>query len=198
MSFSFLSKNTKIFFLYFLSKLYTLSTKKKSSEKREDEDSGKKARGQRGRGRGNIWEERKEGGMEEKSTQTLRLLPRESEGSPGLLSGSDTYSTQFLKSNCRYFSGGPVVKNLPASAGDGGSIPGPGRSRVLWGSWARVPQLLSPQSRTREPQPEKAHTKTQHSQNQEWFTGSFQVGEKWSSLVIKTWLCLPSIVTGLF
>ena len=72
--------------------------------------------------------------MEEKSTQTLRLLPRESEGSQGLLSDSDTYSTPFLKSNCRWFSGGPVVKNLPARAGDAGSIPCPGRSHLLWGS----------------------------------------------------------------
>ena len=72
--------------------------------------------------------------MEEKSTQTLRLLPRESEGSPGLLSDSDTYLMQFLKSNCRCFSSGSVVKNLPASAGDAGSIPGPGRSHLLWGS----------------------------------------------------------------
>lgn len=28
------------------------------------------------------------------------------------------------------FSGGPVLKNLPAIAGDMGSIPGPGRSHV--------------------------------------------------------------------
>ena len=30
------------------------------------------------------------------------------------------------------FPGGPVVKNLPASAGDMGSSPGPGRSHMLW------------------------------------------------------------------
>ena len=30
--------------------------------------------------------------------------------------------------NFTSFSGGSVVKNLPASAGDAGSIPGPGRS----------------------------------------------------------------------
>ena len=43
----------------------------------------------------------------------------------------------FLK--CRKdegFSGGSVVQNLPASVGDTGAIPGPGRSRG--------PQLLSP------------------------------------------------------
>ena len=34
----------------------------------------------------------------------------------------------------REFPGGPVVKNPPASAEDTGSIPGPGRSHVLWGN----------------------------------------------------------------
>ena len=32
------------------------------------------------------------------------------------------------------FPGGPVVKNLPANAGDMGSIPGPGRSHRPWGN----------------------------------------------------------------
>lgn len=27
---------------------------------------------------------------------------------------------------------GPVVNNLPSNAGDAGSLPGPGRSHVLW------------------------------------------------------------------
>ena len=30
------------------------------------------------------------------------------------------------------FPGGAVVKNLPANAGDAGSIPGPGRSHMPW------------------------------------------------------------------
>ena len=30
------------------------------------------------------------------------------------------------------FPGGAVVKNPPANAGDTGSIPGPGRSHMLW------------------------------------------------------------------
>ena len=38
-----------------------------------------------------------------------------------------------LLTNNRNFSGGPVVKNPPAIAGDTGSIPGPERFRVLWG-----------------------------------------------------------------
>ena len=32
------------------------------------------------------------------------------------------------------FYSGPVVKTLPASAGNTGSIPGPGRSHLLWGN----------------------------------------------------------------
>ena len=32
------------------------------------------------------------------------------------------------------FPGGPVVKNLPANAGDMGSIPGPGRLHMLRGN----------------------------------------------------------------
>ena len=44
------------------------------------------------------------------------------------------------------FPGGPVVKNPPANARDTGSIPGLGRSHMLWGNWACVPQLLKPTS----------------------------------------------------
>ena len=32
------------------------------------------------------------------------------------------------------FLGGSVVKSLPANAGDTGSIPGPRRSHMLWGT----------------------------------------------------------------
>ena len=42
--------------------------------------------------------------------------------------------------------------NLPANAGDMGSIPGPGRSHMPQSNKARVPQLLSLCSRAREPQ----------------------------------------------
>ena len=34
----------------------------------------------------------------------------------------------------RDFPGSPVVKNLPANAGDTGSIPGPGRFHMPWGN----------------------------------------------------------------
>ena len=40
-------------------------------------------------------------------------------------------------------SGGLVLKNSPANAGDMGSIPGPGRLHMPQGSWAHVLQLLS-------------------------------------------------------
>ena len=37
-----------------------------------------------------------------------------------------------------------VDKNLPASAGDMASIPGPGRFHMQWSNQAREPQPLSP------------------------------------------------------
>ena len=58
------------------------------------------------------------------------------------------------------FSGGPVVNNPPASAGDACSSPGPGRSHVPRSSWARVPQLLSLHSRACEPQLLSLHVTT--------------------------------------
>ena len=50
------------------------------------------------------------------------------------------------------FPGGPVVKNLPANAGDTGLSLGPGRSHMLQSNKARAPQLLSLRSRAHEPQ----------------------------------------------
>ena len=38
--------------------------------------------------------------------------------------------------------GGSVVETPPADAGDTGSIPGPGRSHMLWSNQACAPQLL--------------------------------------------------------
>ena len=38
------------------------------------------------------------------------------------------------KTNCRGVRGGSVEKNLPANAGDSGSIPDPGRSHMPWSS----------------------------------------------------------------
>ena len=48
------------------------------------------------------------------------------------------------------FPGGSAVKNMPASAGDVGSIPGLGRFHMLWGSWACGPQILSLRATTTE------------------------------------------------
>ena len=45
-----------------------------------------------------------------------------------------------------------MVKNPPASAGDMGSSPGPGRHHMPWSNKARAPQLLSLCSRAHEPQ----------------------------------------------
>ena len=53
------------------------------------------------------------------------------------------------------FPGGSVVKNLPANAGDTGSIPSPGRSHMPQSNWAHVPQLLSLCSRAHALQQEK-------------------------------------------
>ena len=41
-----------------------------------------------------------------------------------------TKQSSRIKTNCRDFPGGAVVKNPPAKAGDTGSIPGPGRSHM--------------------------------------------------------------------
>ena len=48
--------------------------------------------------------------------------------------------------------GGSVVKNLPANAGDPGSIPGPGISHTPWSNKACVPQLLNARPGAQEPQ----------------------------------------------
>ena len=47
------------------------------------------------------------------------------------------------KSNLWGFPGGAVVGSLPAGAGDTGSSPGLGGSRMPRSGWAREPQLLS-------------------------------------------------------
>ena len=51
------------------------------------------------------------------------------------------------------FPSGSVVKNLPASAGDVGSIPGSGRSHMPQSNLVQEPQLLSLCARAQEPQP---------------------------------------------
>ena len=55
------------------------------------------------------------------------------------------------KINVQDFPAGSVVKNLAASAGDTGSIPGRGRSHVLQSNKAYVPQQLSLRPGAQEP-----------------------------------------------
>ena len=43
----------------------------------------------------------------------------------------------------KVFPGGSVVKNPPVNAGNTGSIPGLGRSYMLWSNQAHAPQLLN-------------------------------------------------------
>ena len=55
------------------------------------------------------------------------------------------------------FPGGPVVKSLPANAGDTSSIPGLGRFHIPHGNWTCAPQRLKPLSfRVWTPQPESS------------------------------------------
>ena len=53
------------------------------------------------------------------------------------------YVLSTVKSSSLGFPGGAVVESLPASAGDTGSSPGLGRSRMPRSDWAHEPQLLS-------------------------------------------------------
>ena len=44
----------------------------------------------------------------------------------------DTNKIEFFRKEEGCFSGGSVVKSLPANAGDAGLIPGPGRFHMPW------------------------------------------------------------------
>ena len=63
-----------------------------------------------------------------------------------VLEGLFTASFKFVSSCRSYpcFPGDAVNKNLPANAGDTGSIPRPGRIHVLQSNQAHMPQLLKP------------------------------------------------------
>ena len=63
-----------------------------------------------------------------------------------------------LKTQTRDFPGGPVVKSLPARAGDPGSIPSLKRSHVQWCNSACTlePQLLKATPRAHAPRREVA------------------------------------------
>ena len=62
----------------------------------------------------------------------------------------------YIKSKPWDFPGGPVVKNLPANAGDTGLIPDLGRSHMPRSNQAHAPQLLNLYFRAWEPQLLKA------------------------------------------
>ena len=51
-----------------------------------------------------------------------------------------TFRKSLYKKMISGFTGGPVVKTLPANAGDTGSIPGLGRFLLLQGNYARESQ----------------------------------------------------------
>ena len=46
----------------------------------------------------------------------------------------DVNGHKFLKQKCMNTPGGSVFMNPPASTGDAGSIPAPGRSHMPWGN----------------------------------------------------------------
>ena len=58
------------------------------------------------------------------------------------MAGSSNFGCT-LESPEEGFSGGAVVENPPANAGDTGSSPDLGRSHMPRSNWAREPQLLS-------------------------------------------------------
>ena len=57
---------------------------------------------------------------------------------------SNAYGIFLQKNPVWGFPGGAVVENLPANAGDTGSSPGLGRSRMPRSNWAREPQITEP------------------------------------------------------
>ena len=85
------------------------------------------------------------------------------------------YISLYIRNNYQDFPGGPVVKNLPASAGNTGLTPGPGGSHVPQSSWACVLQLLSPPSRARVPQQERPPQGEACAPQQESSTHSLQL-----------------------
>ena len=56
----------------------------------------------------------------------------------------------------REFTGGLVVRSLPANAGNAGAIPGLGGSQMLQSNEAHAPQVLSPVATTTEVSSPKA------------------------------------------
>ena len=61
-----------------------------------------------------------------------------------------------IKKTIAGFSGGSVVKNPPANAGDTGPIPDPGRSHVPWSNSRTEPVIQGPRAASPEPARPKA------------------------------------------
>ena len=79
------------------------------------------------------------------------------------------------------FPGGSVVKNPPASAGDTGSTPGPGRSRMLQSNyWAWGLQVRSPRATATEACAPAARA-LQREKPLQWEARSLQCKEEWPS-----------------
>ena len=73
---------------------------------------------------------------------------------------SHTLICEAGKNLIKGISGGSVVKNLPASAGDMSLIPDLGRSHMPRSNEAAAPQILKLCSRAQEPQPPGPHAAT--------------------------------------
>ena len=122
--------------------------------------------------------------------------------------------------NGKKLSGGPMVKNLPANAGDTGSILGTGgfhlsgaTKRMLHSYWSPQPELYekrSPQWEAHTPQPEAAllTTPRESPSQQKWIhsfflkckrkssiTGFWEPVDKWSHLLNLGWRILKHIPT---
>jgi len=55
------------------------------------------------------------------------------------------------------FLSGSGVKNLPANAGDMGSVPSLRGSHMLWSNWTQAPQLLKPACPRARPLQQESH-----------------------------------------
>ena len=89
--------------------------------------------------------------MEESDANLLEPSISRSFTMPNIGPNPIPITSKSLKQDGVGFPGGSVVKNLPANAGDMGSIPDPGRFHMPWSNYVHGPQLLSLGSRVWEP-----------------------------------------------
>ncbi|KAJ8787183.1 hypothetical protein J1605_000526, partial [Eschrichtius robustus] len=97
--------------------------------------------------------------------------------------------------NLQGFPGGAVVKNPPANAGNTGSSPSPGRSRMPRSNKAHVPQLLSLRSRAYKSQLLSPYATTTEAYQciKKQFKNLIEV---WASLVAQ-WLRICLLMQGM-